>query len=179
MSKSKCYIALLRGINVSGHKKILMKDLAVLFEGCGFTDVKTYIQSGNVVFYSTKSKNLDKKIHNKIKEQYGWEVPIMILTPDQIKHILKQCPWDEQQQPKSYYCLMQKVPEPHNLEKLMQYSFKGEEFVVANGCVYLNYSVGAGDAKISTNFLESKLKVSCTSRNHRTMAKLLAIASEN
>ena len=178
MSKDSCYIALLRGINVSGHKKILMKDLTKLLEGCGFTNVKTYIQSGNVVFNSAKNNNLDVLIHNKIKEAYGWEVSILVVTAQKVKDILEQCPFDQDKQLSSYYCLPLIAPQAQNVAKLKEYSFEAEEYSITNNCIYLFYDQGAGKAKMTNNFIENKLKVSCTSRNHRTMLKLLFMANQ-
>ncbi|MEP2936058.1 MAG: DUF1697 domain-containing protein [Gilvibacter sp.] len=178
MPNNNCYIALLRGINVSGQKKILMKDLTVLFESLGFTEVRTYIQSGNVVFSSKNSDGLEESIHHKIKEVYGWEVPVLVITPAQLKACLDNCPWEEERQLKSYYGLLLSTPNPEQIKKLASYAFEGEFYKIIKNCVYLFYEVGAGKAKISTNFLERVLKVSCTSRNHRTMTKLLTLASE-
>ncbi len=89
------YISLLRGINVSGKKKIKMADLKSLYESMGFEDVKTYIQSGNVVF---KSKETDfdvlvDSIYNKIKDKYGFEVPITIRQSHDIENIIKTNPF--------------------------------------------------------------------------------------
>ena len=76
------YISLLRGINVSGQKKILMAELKALYEDLGFTNVKTYIQSGNVVFEykETEASTLQEMIFAKINNHYGFEVPNLILT---------------------------------------------------------------------------------------------------
>ena len=64
------YIAILRGINVSGKNKILMQDLKLIFESLHFKNVQTYIQSGNVVFEAKSEKNLATLIQQKIKDQY-------------------------------------------------------------------------------------------------------------
>lgn len=179
MPKDNCYIALLRGINVSGQKKILMKDLKALFESLGFTAVRTYIQSGNVVFCSETTKGLDTLIHEKIKEVYGWEVPILVITPEQIAAVLNACPWHEEQRLKSYYGLLLDSPKAQHISKLAEYTFSGEAYKIVDRCVYLHYEMGAGRAKLSTNFLERVLQVSCTSRNHRTMVKLLSLSRED
>ena len=79
------YISILRGINVGGNRKILMKDLKVLFERLGFSKVETYIQSGNVVFESreTDTHNLETKIQQAITETFGFNVPVIIRTADE------------------------------------------------------------------------------------------------
>ena len=80
----KKFIALLRGINVSGQKKIKMSDLKLLFEDLGFQNVETYIQSGNVIFSSKEKsiKKLESKISSGIKSKYGFDVPVLVINPD-------------------------------------------------------------------------------------------------
>ena len=91
------YISLLRGINVSGQKKILMADLKSLYEELGFTNVQTYIQSGNVVFeyQASSSEKLEQMIFDKIKAHYGFEVPNLILTSNEIEEALKSNPYQD------------------------------------------------------------------------------------
>ncbi len=90
----KTYIALLRGINVSGKNKILMADLKVLFQKLDFTNVKTYIQSGNVVFTSDKKKALlSQFIEKAIKKEFHLEIPVIILTKTEIESVVKNNPY--------------------------------------------------------------------------------------
>ena len=93
----KTYISLLRGINVSGQKKILMADLKSVYEELGFENVQTYIQSGNVVFKfkEINSKELQQLIFNKIKAHYGFPVPNLILTPVEIEEALNNNPFQD------------------------------------------------------------------------------------
>src|SRR5690606_41069078 len=89
------YIALLRGINVSGHKIIKMAELKKMFENTGFQNVKTYIQSGNVVFQTNKSdiSELEKLLRNAIEDTFGFDVHIKILIPEEIKAALEENPF--------------------------------------------------------------------------------------
>lgn len=91
------YVALLRGINVSGQRMIVMKDLKALLIKAGYEDVMTYIQSGNIVFKSqeTDTKKLTKSIAELIHHQYGFEVPVMVLTKDDIITLLTHNPYDD------------------------------------------------------------------------------------
>ena len=98
----KTYIALLRGINVGGHKKILMADLRLLFESIGLKDVQTYIQSGNVVFRSKEETNLASKIANAIEAKYGFMVPVLIKKASELSEILLKCPFFDEKREKSY-----------------------------------------------------------------------------
>lgn len=172
----KKYIALFRGINVGGHKKILMADLRLLFEFLGFTEVQTYIQSGNVVFSSNKREGLAEIIAEEIKKTYGWEVPILVITAEEIKDILNKCPFQNEKKEKSYFMLLYEAPSKENIELTHDVKFPGEEFFISKECVYLYTEIGAGKTKLTNNYFEKKLKVTATSRNFRTIVKLIDLA---
>ena len=89
------YISFLRGINVGGHSKIKMKELIELYESLGLKNVKTYVQSGNVVFESNGNNinQIIKKIETGIQKQFGLDVKVMVRTPDEIKRIIKNNPF--------------------------------------------------------------------------------------
>ena len=98
------FISILRGINVSGQKKIRMVDLKKLYESLGFSDVKTYIQSGNVIFKSDSNISdiqLAKKIEKAISEQYLFEVPVIIRTNKELEKNYFRQPFCER---KKYRC---------------------------------------------------------------------------
>jgi uncharacterized protein (DUF1697 family) len=86
----RTYIALLRGINVGRYKKVLMADLRALFESLGFKDVKTYIQSGNVVFKTIEETNLARKIAEAIEAKYDFIVPVLVKNESEF-HIEADC----------------------------------------------------------------------------------------
>lgn len=175
------YIALLRGINVSGTKKILMKDLKLLFAKLGFKEVVTYIQSGNVVF-TTKaapSNSLEEMISSAIQKGYGYDVPVIVRTRDQIGTILDNNPYQDQEllsANKVGFILFKQPPKKELLDALEQESFENEELTIIANCGYLVYHKGAGRAKLNNNLIERKLKIDATGRNHRTMMKLLDLS---
>ena len=85
------YISILRGINVSGQKKILMADLKALYENLQFENVKTYIQSGNVVFKSEKKladADTAKRIEEAIQKKYGFHVPVIIRSHKELEKVI-------------------------------------------------------------------------------------------
>lgn len=89
------YIALLRGINVGGHKIIKMADLKQAFESIGLKQVKTYIQSGNIVFKSEEDITfLKERIQSEIKNVFGFDVPVMLRTHEEFINITKRCPYE-------------------------------------------------------------------------------------
>ena len=173
----KTYIALLRGVNVGGHKKILMAELRLLFESLGYKDVQSYIQSGNVVFRSKEEFNLANKIGEAIEVEYGFNVPILIKKASEFSEILSKCPFFDEKLQKSYFILLKENPSLERIKITNDFSNPNEEFYIEEDCVYIYYSVGAGKAKMGVNFFENKLKVKATARNYRTMAKLLELST--
>ena len=173
------YVALLRGINVGGHKKILMADLKVLFEKLNFKNVQTYIQSGNIIFQSNEEKIevLESRIKDQIVVQYGFEVSVLVKTHSEIKNILNKCPFNEEIKVNSYFILLSSIPDKKLVESMMATKYPNEEFQIIDSCVYIYYTNGYGKAKCGTNFFERKLKVSATARNYRTLKKLIELSS--
>ena len=148
------YIALLRGINVGGHKKILMADLRTLFESLGFQDVQTYIQSGNVVFKSTEKADLASKITTTIDLKYGFIVPVLVKKVSELSEIIAKCPFSDEKREKSYFILLKESPFQENMELTTGFSNLDEEFHIEGDCVYIYYAAGAGKAKMGVNFFE-------------------------
>lgn len=169
----KTYISLLRGINVSGQKKILMADLKGLYADLGFSKIKTYIQSGNVVFNykKTEAVKLQQMIFDKIKSHYGFEVPNLILNPNDIADAIANNPYQNIEKP--YFTFLAEVPTNENIAELNKHSFDNEFYELKGKVIYSHYPNGAGKAKMTLNFFEKKLKVSGTARNLNTTKKLL------
>ncbi len=177
------YIALLRGINVSGHKKIKMVVLKALFEELGFSAVRTYIQSGNVVF-SSEQKETDKlegAICSEIKNTFGFDVSVLVLAAHQLKTIIAANPFLESEAFRDnymFYVFLSELPENQWVEKFEVEKYETEKCIVLGSCAYLLCLNGMGKAKLSTNVIEKKLKVTATARNHRTTLKLLQMVEE-
>ncbi|MBW8199745.1 DUF1697 domain-containing protein [Flagellimonas abyssi] len=174
------HIALLRGINVSGQKKIKMADLRQVLEENGLKNVKTYIQSGNIIFddEQTDRRKLQEKIAIIIRQQFGFDVPTLVVQKDDVEHILKANPFHEEaEENKLYYVLLKSTPKEELVEQFNQLQFEHEGFKITDTCVYLFCKSGYGKAKLNNNLIEKKLQVEATTRNHKTMLKLLEIAS--
>ncbi len=181
----KTYIALLRGINVSGQKKIKMADLKTMFETIGCTAVQTYIQSGNIVFDHAEETNdkLGLYIKEAILEHFGFEVPVLIVTPQKLADIFSNNPFSEQldsgvfEHKKMYFTLFADTPNPGDVTALQATQYGAEEFVITDEVVYLYVANGYGKTKLDNNFFERKLKVAATTRNLRTITKLIELGT--
>jgi len=173
------YVAILRGINVSGQKKIKMDSLQALFEKLGMSQVTTYIQSGNIVFISKLSKQaeLQRIIEDGIKKEYGFSVPVLLLTKSQLKKAIKDNPYPEDNidAKKLYFTFVDKKPSKINIDKLNLTDIKGDEYQIINNVVYVYCHGSYGKTKLSNTFLEKTLQINATTRNWNSVNKLAEI----
>ncbi|MCM3496788.1 DUF1697 domain-containing protein [Paenibacillus lactis] len=174
------YIALLRGINVGGHHKIKMADLKTLLEGLGLSRVQTYMQSGNVLFESPKSKTQLKELfENGIREAFGYSISVIFRTGEEMEDIIRSCPFseamiqeaDEASAFVSFYVgMLPDVPSQEEVDKLVA-AANEEETIRCIGSI----KKSARDSKL-TNQLQ-KLSVPVTMRNWKTTNKLAQLAA--
>lgn len=171
------YLAILRGINVGGRRKILMADLKKLFEDLGFSEVSTYIQSGNVFFSSPKTDllKLAGKIEQGIEDHYGFDVQVIVLSIDELGEAVEQNPFlknPEADINKLHLTFLKEEPSAENRQALEKLEFPPDEFRIMGKRVYISCAGRYSDTKITNNMLEKKLKVPATTRNWKTTSKL-------
>ncbi|HEX9981070.1 MAG TPA: DUF1697 domain-containing protein [Flavobacterium sp.] len=177
----KTHLALLRGINVSGQKLIKMEDLRKLLENEGFENVRTYIQSGNVIFDNASSakEELAQQISGAIKRQYGFEVTVVMADKRLLKRTVVENPFLENAESKQLYvAFLSEIPAAENIEKMSQAAIAPDEAIIIDDVMYLKYAVGAGQSKLTNSLIENRLKVKATSRNWNTTLKLLELLNE-
>lgn len=168
------YIVLLRGINVSGQKKVPMAELRSILESQGLESVETYIQTGNVIFKSSIDiKKLEDLIFNTIAKYFGFEVPVLIKPINELQTIFKGCPFSKEKTERSYFTLLKTAPEKQLITELLALKIPDEDIIVTNKCVYFYSNNSYGKAKCNTNFIEKRLKINATTRNFKTMVKLI------
>jgi uncharacterized protein (DUF1697 family) len=176
------YIAMLRGINVSGQKKIKMADFKNHLQELNFTDVQTYIQSGNAVFKNKKSapKALEHKIAQKILQEYGFKVAVIVKSREEITDVLKNNPFKKDKDLNRLYVIfLSDEPTKENLAKLKGIDHSPEEYLLKGKTIYFYSPHGYGKAKMNNNLFENKLKVAATTRNWKTVNKLGNMANGN
>src|SRR5690606_506303 len=175
----KTFIALLRGINVGGHKKVPMATLRELLAKDGLTNVQTYIQSGNVIFQSSKEAiELEKIINKIILDYFGFEVSVIVKTPEELQTILDDCPFQKDKKEHSFFIMFNKIPDAELVADAQQISYENEETIIKKDALYFYCSIGYGKSKFNMNTFERKLKVIGTARNYNTMIKLLSLSAE-
>lgn len=171
------FAAFLRGINVGGHHIVKMEDLRQMFASLSFENVKTYIQSGNVVF-ETKEKNagaLAEKIENKLYESLGFEVKTMLRTIPELEDIAKNNPFEENDDTKIYIIFLSAQPDEKLRREAEDMSTDREIFRIRNRELYVSIGKEVAKPLLTNNFTEKRLKVSGTSRNPTTVNKVLLL----
>jgi uncharacterized protein (DUF1697 family) len=177
------YIALLRGINVSGQKKINMKALEALFKGLGFEDVHSYIQSGNIIFKTglkPAEKELSMRIEQAILHEFGFQVPVILRTVEEIKSVIESNPFHfapDHVPEKIYITFMEENPDQGIIDSINPMNYLPDKFVIHSREIYLDCSGGYGTTKLSNTFFENKLKVRATTRNWKTVNQLYQMAN--
>ena len=174
-------ISMLRGINISGHRLIKMEALKALYEELGFMHIQTYIQSGNVVFQhqSANLRELEKRIEDGIRQKYEFDVPVIILEIEELKQVIASNPFlndTTKDISKIYVTYLSVVPDMERYDKIITGQQYEEEFQLIGKTIFIYCPNGYGNTKLSNNFLESKLKVTTTTRNWKTTLELLRIA---
>jgi uncharacterized protein (DUF1697 family) len=171
------YVAMLRGINVSGRKKIKMSDLHALFEGLGHTAVTTYIQSGNVVFTSPgKAASLASEIEQHIVDELGFEVPVVLRTKAELAKVIAGNPFAKADLAKVHVTFLERKPEPALVRALDGHSSPPDEFRILGREVYMHCPTGMGKTKLTNAVWERRLQTKATARNWNTVTKLLDLA---
>ncbi|MFJ8517583.1 DUF1697 domain-containing protein [Lysinibacillus xylanilyticus] len=180
------YIAFLRGINVGGHNKIIMAELRSSLEQLGLHNVKTYIQSGNILFESNEAEELlQTRIHDKIKEDFGVSSVVVIRTAEELQQIVSQSPFSDQlisealQSCKGeclHVALLPSAPSKVNSDKFLSYANERELSVIDGRDVYLLFYDSIRNSKLGNNLI--KLEVPATVRNWKTLMKLSSMVEE-
>lgn len=176
MSEQK-YISILRGINVSGRNIIKMDALRKMYEQLGFHAVDTYVQSGNVLFTAkaAEPQKLSLTISMKIKTVFGFEVPVIVMTPDTLKSVIDKNTFikDVHKDP-SFFHITFLGSKPQSVDKnLIESKKMAEEAIhISDEAVYLYCPNGYGKTRLSNTYLESQLQCTATTRNWRTVNEL-------
>jgi uncharacterized protein (DUF1697 family) len=175
------YIALLRGINVGGRNTLPMKELVVLLEAIGCRNVRTYIQSGNVVLQSENksSSDLSKQIGFSVKKYHGFEPHVLLLQLKEFERAIAENPFSEaESDPKAlHFGFLDSVPSEPDLDKLETLKTTSEQFQLVDKVFYLHAPDGVGRSKLAASS-EKSLGVSMTDRNWRTVCKIRDMAKE-
>lgn len=173
----KTYISMLRGINVSGQKQMRMDALRQAYEKLNLRNVKSYVQSGNVVFESEESdmELLAGRIEARIEHTFGFAVPVFLREVYDFQRIIGGNPFlvGRNEDPgKLYVTFLYRPLVEIDLDRLKISGEQADEFILSEQEIYLFCANGYGRSKLSNTFFENKLKQAATTRNWKTVLAL-------
>ena len=178
----KTHLALLRGINVSGHNMMKMEALKNMLENIGFTNIRTYLQSGNVFVDSEEdASKVGFMIKQEIFKVFGHEVPVIVITKEDLELCFRNSPYLKEKDldtKKLYVAFVSTVLKSENINDLKISQFKPDEASIDGNRIFIKYAVGAGKTRFDQKYIEKKLNLTATIRNWNTVTNLLAMYSE-
>lgn len=176
------YVSLLRGINVGGHKKIKMAELRALYSRLGLADVRSLLQSGNVIFRSDGGPNSVREgIEAAIESAYGFRVDVILRRADEFAAALAQHPFNEAELAEpakvALHFLAQMVDETQLAELPAKY-IQAERLTLRGDTLYIFFAEGMGRSKLSNAVIEKALRTNGTTRNWNTCNKILKLIND-
>ena len=177
------YVALLRGINLGGHKIVKMDQLRKTFEKLGFQDVKTYIQSGNVVFKAAAEAPdaLAGRIEERVQRQFGFPVPVQVKTAEEVGEVISNNPLVKEKgidPAQLHVTFLAGAPERSAVKMLEAIAAAPDQFRCLGRAVYLHCPNGYHATKLNNNVLEKMLKAGTTTRNWKTVNELYRMTGD-
>jgi uncharacterized protein (DUF1697 family) len=170
------YVALLRGINVGGKNMLSMKELVKIFVTAGCADVRTYIQSGNIVFCAEQKvvNRLADVTARQVEERFGLKVPVVLRTAAELDSVIRENPFCKAGVVAEmlHVSFLAEWPSPELLAGLDARRSSPDEFEVAGREIYMKLVNEVSRTKLTNAYFDSKLKTMSTMRNWRTILKL-------
>ena len=171
--RGKPYVLLLRGVMPMGKNKVPMARLREVLTAEGFSDVQTYIQSGNVLLRSDLSApELEKLVHELITKKFGGDIVVVAKTPTQMRRIFSGNPFRNNDPASMYFSVLSEKPKAQKVRELSAEKFPPDTFYISSDVVYVYCPKRYGVSKLNNNFFEKRLGVSATTRNYNTMKRL-------
>ncbi len=175
----KTHLAFLRGINVSGHNMIKMEAFKNVLKSIGFTNVQTYIQSGNVFVTSTEENptKVGFIIKQEIQKSFGHDVPVIVIAKQDLELCLHRNPFlkNNDDIKKLYVSFVSKILTSDSIHELKISNIKPDEIAIDESRIYIKYFDSPAKTKLDNSYIEKKLNVISTIRNWNTVNKLLEI----
>jgi uncharacterized protein (DUF1697 family) len=173
------YLALLRAVNVSGHNKLPMKDLRERMDAAGYTNVRTYIQSGNVIFDhpSTNENELRAALTAFLLEEFNVKSPVVLRSRDELAEAIAHCPFTVEPAEEKLLHIMFLADRPNDeqIAALDPNRSPNDRLEIRGRDIYIHFAGGVQHSKLTNAYFDSKLKTVSTGRNWRTVNTLLGM----
>lgn len=172
------YVVLLRGVMPTGKNRVPMAQLREVLSDAGFQNVRSYIQSGNVVLEThLPATNVEQKVHELIRQHIGADIKVIVRTGQQLLQVINNNPFNNGHDlSRVFFVLFGEVPPRKQAEDLMANDFGDEKLVIGETSGYMYIPGSAARSKLSNVMLEKKLGVAATTRNLNTMKKLVEMS---
>ena len=168
-------VALLRGINVGGRHAVPMARLRELAEGLGHTGVQTYINSGNLILTSTKSAaTVTTGLESALRDEFGFAVPVVIRTAARLRQLVDLNPYPDGDPKQATVAFVAESIAAGAADRIEALATEQERFTLHPGEVFIDFGGGLARSKLATS-LDKALGVPATTRNVRTIEKILAL----
>ncbi len=171
------FIALIRGINVGGHKRLKMADVKTSCETLGLSDVRTHLQSGNVVFQTSRGDRA--RLAKELEDAFAVDARVILRTAAELRKVVAANPMPEEaRRAPSHFIVVFLSDKPSAAAmKALQDEYSGPEKMQLHGAeLYIEYGSGMGTSKLTNVLIERKLGVTGTARNWNTVTKLCDLA---
>ena len=176
------YVALLRGLNVGGKNSLPMKDLISMFTDAECKNVRTYIQSGNVIFAANPAvaRRVPALITEAIEDRFGFQIPLMVRTSAELQSVVADNPFTggDVDPKRLHVVFLAKKPNAKGVAALEPDRSPPDEFVVRGREIYLHCPNGIARTKLTNNYFDSKLATTSTVRGWATVLKLCDLAGQ-
>lgn len=173
------HILLLRGVMPKGKNKVPMAQLREALTQTGLQEVRTYIQSGNVLLSSEKTcPELEALVHDVIAQHFGGDIRVVAREVPQFRTIMERNPFQGEDTERQYFTLMASQPSAEKLQAFLAADYAPETVKVVDDVIYALYATKVSDSKYHNNYFENKLRIAATTRNYNTMMKLVTLSAD-
>jgi len=172
------HVALLRGVNLGAKNKLPMRELAAMFAEHGASDVRTYIQSGNVVFRAAPelAARIPERIERAIEERFGFRAPVVQRTSGELLAVMRENPFAEHDPKTLHVGFLLTHPTEPQLAALDPARSPPDAFAVRGREIYLHLRSGVARSKLTNAYFDAKLATVSTFRNWRTVQAIAELA---
>ncbi len=179
MAKAATHVAFLRGINVGGKNTLPMQALKAIFEDCGCADVRTYIQSGNVVFTAASRSvaRIGRDVEAAIASEHGISSPVVMRSAKELQSAIEAYPFPDAEEGARHIGFLASKPTQVRIERLDSDRSPRDAFRVIGMDVHLHCPNGVARTKLTNTWFDSVLETTSTMRNWRTACRVLAMAT--
>ncbi|MGI8765485.1 MAG: DUF1697 domain-containing protein [Gemmatimonadaceae bacterium] len=172
------YVILLRGVMPTGRNKVPMAPLRTALAGAGLSDVRTYIQSGNVIAASAlHHAELEHLVHAVIATEFGGDIAVMARTAAEFRRVLERNPFTDADTSRLYFTLLGSLPEAARRAEFASTDWSPENVRVTDDAIYTLYATRYSDSKLNNSTIERRLRVKATTRNFNTTSRLVELSS--